>query len=92
MVEVTLSDGRVIKGSQILVVAGRKAQTSNLGLEKPNTLGDGVPIPVNDSLQVKTIPEGWLYAGGDVNGRAPLTHSSKYHGRIASNAIIAQAR
>lgn len=92
LVEVTLSDGRVIKGSQILVAAGRKAQTSNLGLEKPNILGDGVPIPVNDSLQVNAIPEGWLDAAGDVNGRAPLTHSSKYHGRIASNAIIAQAR
>lgn len=73
LVKVTLSDGRDIKGSQILVAAGRKAQTSNVGLEKPNILGDGVPIPVNDSLQVKAIPEGWLYAAGDVNGRAPLT-------------------
>jgi dihydrolipoamide dehydrogenase len=30
----------------------------------------------------------WLYAAGDVNGRAPLTHSSKYHGRIVANSII----
>ncbi|KFX96461.1 hypothetical protein V490_03345 [Pseudogymnoascus sp. VKM F-3557] len=91
-VEVKLSDGTTIKGSQILVAAGRKAQTSNLGLEKLNILTDGAPIPVNESLQVKAVPEGWLYAAGDVNGRAPLTHSSKYHGRIASNAILARVK
>jgi dihydrolipoamide dehydrogenase len=29
----------------------------------------------------------WLYAIGDVNGRALLTHMGKYHGRIAADAI-----
>jgi dihydrolipoamide dehydrogenase len=30
---------------------------------------------------------GWLYAAGDVNGRALLTHMGKYQGRIAADVI-----
>ena len=30
----------------------------------------------------------WLYAVGDVNGRSPLTHMGKYHGRLAADAIL----
>ena len=31
---------------------------------------------------------GWLYAIGDCNGLAPLTHMGKYHGRVAAAAIL----
>ena len=30
----------------------------------------------------------WLYAIGDANGRALLTHMGKYHGRIAADVIL----
>jgi pyruvate/2-oxoglutarate dehydrogenase complex dihydrolipoamide dehydrogenase (E3) component len=33
----------------------------------------------------------WLYAVGDVNGRAVLTHMGKYQGRIAGAVIAARA-
>jgi pyruvate/2-oxoglutarate dehydrogenase complex dihydrolipoamide dehydrogenase (E3) component len=33
----------------------------------------------------------WLYAVGDVNGRALLTHMGKYQGRIAGDVIAARA-
>ena len=33
----------------------------------------------------------WLYAVGDVNGRALLTHMGKYQGRIAGAVIAARA-
>ena len=32
----------------------------------------------------------WLYAVGDVNGRALLTHQSKYQARAAGEAIAAR--
>jgi len=30
----------------------------------------------------------WLYAIGDVNGRAQLTHMAKYQARIAADVIV----
>ena len=91
-VKVDLSNGKTISGTEILVAIGRKANTIGIGLEQFGITGDGTPITVNESLRVSSVPGGWLYAGGDVNGRAPLTHSSKYHGRIAANAIVASVK
>src|SRR5206468_10072194 len=34
----------------------------------------------------------WLYAAGDVNGRALLTHMGKYQGRICGDVIAARAK
>jgi dihydrolipoamide dehydrogenase len=34
------------------------------------------------------VDGGWLYAVGDVNGRAPLTHMGKYQARLAGDAIL----
>jgi dihydrolipoamide dehydrogenase len=38
------------------------------------------------------VDGGWLYASGDVNGRALLTHQGKYQARAAGAAIVARAR
>lgn len=88
---VELSTGETIEGSELLLAAGRKAKHHGIGLESVGVSTDGPWIPVDDSLTVKTNDgEPWLYAGGDVTGRALLTHSSKYHGRILSNVILAR--
>ena len=34
------------------------------------------------------VEGGWLYAVGDVNGRAPLTHMGKYQARLAGDVIL----
>jgi len=91
-VKVELSNGEVISATEILVAAGRKASTSGLGLDIFGLSTDGSAIPVDESLCVEAVPNRWLYAAGDINGRSPLTHMCKYHGRIASQAIIAAAR
>jgi dihydrolipoamide dehydrogenase len=94
-VTVQLSSGEVLTGSEILVAVGRRAVTQNIGLE---TIGlkslaeSGRSLSVDESLCMAEVPGNWLYAVGDVNGRALLTHTSKYHGRIAANAIIARAK
>jgi dihydrolipoamide dehydrogenase len=44
---------------------------------------------VDDSLRVDGVD--WLYATGDVNGRALLTHMGKYQGRICGDVIAARA-
>lgn len=89
---VHLSTGAIITGTHVLVAAGRKPTSSDLGLKAVGLPDDGGFIAVNEDLTVKGIAGSWLYAGGDVNGRAPLTHMSKYHGRIISNAILARQR
>lgn len=90
---VQISNGSTISGvTKILAATGRKAKTNGIGLENFGIKTDGSPIPVGESLDVPSVPGAWLYALGDVNGRAPLSHSCKYHGRTAAKAIIARSQ
>jgi len=49
-------------------------------------LEPGRSIEVDDTLRVVGL--GWLYAVGDVNGRALLTHMGKYQARVAADRIL----
>jgi len=40
---------------------------------------------------VRDVADGWLYAMGDANHRALLTHQGKYQARMAAGAIAARA-
>ena len=82
-----LEDGRVLEGDELLVGVGRRPGTGDLGLETVG-LEAGRAIEVDDTLRAAGVDGGWLYAIGDVNGRAPLTHMGKYHGRLVGDAIL----
>jgi pyruvate/2-oxoglutarate dehydrogenase complex dihydrolipoamide dehydrogenase (E3) component len=86
-VEASLADGREFVGDEILVAVGRRPATADLGLEHVG-LGPGLPVRVDAALRAVGVLGGWLYAIGDCNGLAPLTHMGKYHGRIAAAAIL----
>lgn len=86
---VHLGHDEVIHATEILVAAGRKPRAKNIGLEQFGIAVDGRPIPVDESLRIPLNSGDWLYAGGDVNGRAAMTHTAKYHGRILAAAILA---
>ena len=79
-----LADGE-IEAEQILVAAGRRPRTEHLGLETVG-LAPGGWIEVDDALRVPGRE--WLYAIGDVNHRALLTHAGKYQARIAADVIL----
>jgi dihydrolipoamide dehydrogenase len=81
---VTLEDGSALTGDRLLVAIGRRVRTDDLGLERVG-VEPGKPIEVDDALRVPGQP--WLYAIGDVNGRAQLTHMGKYQARVAVDAI-----
>ena len=83
----TLADGREFTGDEILVAVGRRPATAGIGLEHVG-LEPGRPVRVDGQLRAAGVPGGWLYAIGDCNGLAPLTHMGKYHGRIAAAAIL----
>ncbi len=82
---VALEDGDAVSGDRLLVAIGREPRTHELGLESVG-LTPGTSIEVDDALRVPG--HDWLYAIGDVNGRALLTHMGKYQARIAADAIL----
>jgi pyruvate/2-oxoglutarate dehydrogenase complex dihydrolipoamide dehydrogenase (E3) component len=84
-VTLELEDGRSLVGDQLLAAVGRRSNTDELGLE---TLGlePGKPVEVKDTLSV--AGHDWLYAIGDANGRALLTHMGKYQARLVADRIL----
>jgi pyruvate/2-oxoglutarate dehydrogenase complex dihydrolipoamide dehydrogenase (E3) component len=82
----TLADGREIAADEILVAVGRRPATGSLGLETVG-LEPGKYVEVDDRLRASGVPGGWLYAVGDCNGKALLTHMGKYQARIAGDVI-----
>jgi pyruvate/2-oxoglutarate dehydrogenase complex dihydrolipoamide dehydrogenase (E3) component len=84
-VTVTMEDGSTASGAELLVAVGRRPNTEGLGLE---TIGlePGKPVEVGSNL--RSPRHDWLYAIGDANGRALLTHMGKYQGRLAADAIL----
>jgi pyruvate/2-oxoglutarate dehydrogenase complex dihydrolipoamide dehydrogenase (E3) component len=83
----TLDDGRELRAAELLVAVGRQPATGDLGLEQVG-LEPGRSVVVDDQLRARDVAGGWLYAIGDVNGRALLTHMGKYQGRIAADVIL----
>jgi pyruvate/2-oxoglutarate dehydrogenase complex dihydrolipoamide dehydrogenase (E3) component len=89
-VTMTLAGGTRLVADELLVAAGRRPATADLGLETVG-LEPGRPIPVDDRLQATDVDGGWLYAVGDCNGRALLTHMGKYQARIAADVILGRS-
>ncbi|MFE6359021.1 dihydrolipoyl dehydrogenase family protein [Streptomyces sp. NPDC057806] len=87
-VVVVTDGGDRIEADEILFATGRAPHTDDIGLDSIG-LDPGSWLPVDDSLRV--TGHDWLYAVGDVNQRALLTHQGKYQARIAGAAIAARA-
>ncbi|MFI8363900.1 dihydrolipoyl dehydrogenase family protein [Streptomyces sp. NPDC085612] len=87
-VTVVLTGGERLEGDELLMATGRAPRTDDIGLD---TIGlpAGKWIEVDESCRVPG--HDWLYAVGDVNHRALLTHQGKYQARIAGAAIVARA-
>jgi pyruvate/2-oxoglutarate dehydrogenase complex dihydrolipoamide dehydrogenase (E3) component len=88
-VVVELDEGPEVRAGELAVAVGRRPRTGDLGLETVG-LEPGKWIDVDDQLRATGVDGDWLYAVGDVNGRALLTHIGKYQARIASDNILGQ--
>ena len=84
-VTVELEDAGSVSGEEILVAIGRTARTAGIGLE---SVGVEVERWLEVDDQMRVGGSDWLYAVGDVNGRALLTHMGKYEARIAGDDIL----
>ncbi len=84
----TLKDGSTVVVDEFLVATGRRPATA--GLERFG-IEPGRPLEVDDTGRVSAVDGGWLFAAGDVTGRAPLTHQGKYGARAAGDTVAALA-
>jgi dihydrolipoamide dehydrogenase len=101
-VTLALDDGTVLTADEVLAATGRTPRTADIGLETVG-LEPGSWLHVDDTLRVVSGEGGlssgtdssrapWLYAAGDVNHLALLTHMGKYQARICGDAIAARAQ
>ncbi|WP_067812979.1 dihydrolipoyl dehydrogenase family protein [Nocardia inohanensis] len=90
-IHLTLADGTRLVADELLLATGRAPRTADIGLE---TIGltPGEWLGTDDTFTVTAVAGDWLYAVGDVNHRALLTHQGKYQARIAGSVIADRAR
>jgi pyruvate/2-oxoglutarate dehydrogenase complex dihydrolipoamide dehydrogenase (E3) component len=88
-VTLTLGGDSVVV-DEVVVATGRTPSTADLGLASVGLTPRGF-LTTDDHLAVTGVAGEWLYAVGDVTGRALLTHMGKYHGRICGAVIGARA-
>jgi pyruvate/2-oxoglutarate dehydrogenase complex dihydrolipoamide dehydrogenase (E3) component len=84
-VAVKTSAGTTASGDVVLVAVGRRPGTEDLGIETVG-LEPGALVEVDANMRVPGVP--WLYAVGDANGRALLTHMGRYQARLAVDHIL----
>jgi dihydrolipoamide dehydrogenase len=87
-VELETTGGHVV-ADEVLVATGRTPRTHDVGLETVG-LTPGEWLTTDDTMLVTGTD--WLYAVGDVNHRALLTHQGKYQARAAGDVIVARAK
>jgi len=82
-----LSDGSSLEAAEILVAVGRVAHTADLDLEAAGVEANDHGFLDTDE-RMRVDGRDWLYAIGDVNGRALFTHMGKYHAWIAAENLL----
>jgi pyruvate/2-oxoglutarate dehydrogenase complex dihydrolipoamide dehydrogenase (E3) component len=78
------SAGSTPSGDVVLMAVGRRPTTKDLGIETVG-LEPGALVEIDAHMRVPTVP--WLYAVGDINGRALFTHMGRYQARLAVDHI-----
>ncbi|MFE6969526.1 NAD(P)H-quinone dehydrogenase [Isoptericola sp. NPDC057653] len=88
-VAVTLSDGRVVEGSHVLIAVGAVPSTDELGLEEA-----GVRLAASGHVEVDRVSRTsvpGVYAAGDCTGVLPLASVAAMQGRIAMSHALGDA-
>lgn len=85
-IEIEVQDGRVFKGTHVLVAAGRKPNIDKLNLEAAGIETTRTGIKVDTSMKTTNRK---VYAIGDVAGGLQFTHVAGYHaGLIIRSAVL----
>jgi dihydrolipoamide dehydrogenase len=85
-VTVTCEDGRIVKGSHVILAIGSLPNSEGLGLEEAGvTVDAGGYVPVNQHCVTNL---GHVYAAGDVSGRLPLASVASMQGRKVAEHVM----
>ncbi len=82
-----LSGGEKIEAAEILIAVGRVPHTADLDLEAAGAKADEHGFLETDE-RMRVGGRDWLYAIGDVNGRALFTHMGKYQAWVAAENLL----
>jgi pyruvate/2-oxoglutarate dehydrogenase complex dihydrolipoamide dehydrogenase (E3) component len=86
-VVVELNGGGRVEAEELLIAIGRTPRTKEIGLESAGVEpGEHGFLETDDRLRVGGRE--WLYAVGDVNGRALFTHMGKYQAWVAAENVL----
>ena len=86
-VVVELNDGSRAEAEELLVAIGRVPRTGEIGLDSAGVEpGEHGFLETDERLRVGGRE--WLYAIGDVNGRALFTHMGKYQAWVAAENVL----
>jgi pyruvate/2-oxoglutarate dehydrogenase complex dihydrolipoamide dehydrogenase (E3) component len=82
-----LADGPAVEADLIIVAAGRRPVTDDLGLDRLGiTPADSGALTVDAHGRVEGQAHVW--AAGDVTGIAPYTHGANYQARIVTENLL----
>lgn len=84
-IEVAAQDGRIFKGSHLLMAVGRKANTDSLALDKAGIETTRTGIQVDAALRTSNKK---VYAIGDVAGGLQFTHVAGYQAGIIIRSAL----
>ncbi len=82
--EVTLDDGRHVRGQALVVAMGRTPRVAGLGLERMGIQMVGQGIRVDPYCRAAA----GIWAVGDVTGSGSYIHMAQYQARIAADDIL----
>lgn len=84
-VEVNCDDGRIARGSHVLLAIGSVPNSDNLGLDKAGLDTDHGYVKIDHNCR-SSVPH--IYAAGDLSGKLPLSSVASTQGRkIAEHAM-----
>jgi pyruvate/2-oxoglutarate dehydrogenase complex dihydrolipoamide dehydrogenase (E3) component len=86
-VALELDSGATIEAAELLVAIGRKPRTDGIGLNSVEVEPDEHGFLETDE-RMRVGGRDWLYAVGDVNGRALFTHMGKYQAWVAAENAL----
>ncbi len=86
-VVVELNDGSRVEAAELLVAIGRVPRTREIGLDSVG-VEPGEHGFLETDARLRVSGREWLYAVGDVSGRALFTHMGKYQAWVAAENVL----